>query len=64
LHVARANNKHGVDLGFLGFLDFAVDLVSAAVAFDTNHKDERLRCPLAHVGRSPGLSAFPLSYRE
>jgi hypothetical protein len=31
--VARADDEHGVDFGFLGALDFAVDFVGAKIAF-------------------------------
>src|SRR5437763_946685 len=37
LHVARADDEHGVDFGFFGALDFAVDLVVGEIAFAADH---------------------------
>ena len=39
LHVARADDQHGMHLRCFGALDFAVDLVGAVIAFGADHVD-------------------------
>src|SRR6266404_48779 len=53
LHVARAEDEHGVDFGFFGALDFAVDLVGAVIAFGADH-----------VGAELGDDAFRITHKR